>query len=232
MGLPRKGSRRITIDGADYRWLVTVRRGSLHLTVEAEEPGQRLVSHFRFHDEYQDTGEGGWRFHHQGRRITSGVVKRVIAMRFEKGWRPREQGLPALELMEAEWALPVPPEPVTGEEAPTVRLKEIADDAASEWLLSVSLDPEWRQRLFQAPVHQRFALPADEQHGLHYQAFSDERTDDGWVVFGVECVEFPDVVHYSTNPSCLLNNSAAHGAARSQTGSAQRPADNGPRGAA
>jgi hypothetical protein len=203
MGLPKKGSRRITVDGADYRWLVTVRQSSLHLTVEAEDAGQRLVAHFRFHDKYQRTDDG-WRFHHQGRRITSGVVKRVIAMGFEKGWCPHDQGLPALELGGADWAFPVLPEPTRGGEVTTVQLKEIADDAANEWLLSVSLDPEWRQRLFEASDQQRFALPADEQHGLHYQAFSDGRTEDGWVVFGVECVEFPDVVHYSTNPSWVL----------------------------
>jgi hypothetical protein len=123
-----------------------------------------------------------------------------MALGFEKGWRPLERGLPALELVDAERVFPMATEPAVE----TVQLKEIADDAASDWLLDVSLDSEWRQRLFQAPVHKRFSLAEDTKHGLHYRVFNDGWTDDGCVVFGVECVEFPDVVHYSTNPSWVL----------------------------
>ena len=76
----------------------------------------------------------------------------------------------------------------------------------------VSLDPIWRQRLFAAEVGQRFPfaeedilrLPARlrariEADRLQFACFNDGGTEDGFVVFGIEAVEFPELVAYSTN---------------------------------
>jgi len=204
MGLPQKGLRKISVDSVDYHWLVSVRKGTLHLTIEAVKPGQRLFAHFHFHDEHRKTAQGHWHFVRQSRHITSGIVKQVIARGLEKGWRPHERGLPALELVGADYEFKVPAEPTSIDTEPTVRRKERARDRVDDWRYTVSLDPEWRQRLFEAPMGQHFSLPADEQLDFHFFAFSDGWTESGWVVFGFGCVEFPEIVLYSHNPSWVL----------------------------
>lgn len=91
---------------------------------------------------------------------------------------------------------------------------ERAHESVLFWDLveDVSLDPIWRQRLFGAEVGRRFRfgdedlarLPARvrariEADRLHFACFNDGWTEDGFVVFGIESVEFPEIVAYSTN---------------------------------
>jgi hypothetical protein len=86
-------------------------------------------------------------------------------------------------------------------------VREIAVEQVSDLRFDLSLDPEWRRTLFAAEVHQRFELPADygaigadsREHGLRYAVFNDGWTEDGSVVFGIESVDFPNVVMYTTN---------------------------------
>lgn len=89
-----------------------------------------------------------------------------------------------------------------------------AHESALFWDLvhDVSLDTTWRQRLFTAEVGRRFPFDAEdvgrlsaslreffERLGLQFACFNDGWTEDGFVVFGLEAVEFPEVVAYSTN---------------------------------
>ncbi len=42
------------------------------------------------------------------------------------------------------------------------------------------------------------------QHGLRYAAFNDGMTEDGFIVFGIESIDFPDIVMYTTNNPSIL----------------------------
>ena len=79
-------------------------------------------------------------------------------------------------------------------------------------IYDVSLDAIWRKQLFNAPVGKRFlvtevVLPrlseelrnAVQQKGLNFTVFNEGWTDDGFVVFGFSCIEFPYIIAYSTN---------------------------------
>lgn len=77
----------------------------------------------------------------------------------------------------------------------------------SDLRFDLSLDPEWRVRLFHADAYVRFDIPPDycgisdlaREHGLRFRAFLDGRTEDGVGVFGIESADFPSVVMYTTN---------------------------------
>jgi hypothetical protein len=92
--------------------------------------------------------------------------------------------------------------------------RQLAHESVLFWDLlgDVSLDPTWRQRLFAAEVGRRFPfseedilrLPARlrariEADRLRFACFNEGWTEDGFVVFGIESVEFPEIVAYSTN---------------------------------
>ena len=61
MGLPTKGSRSITVADTVYRWLASPDDGYLRLIVEQrDDPGQRLVACFHYHDTYVRDPSGAW----------------------------------------------------------------------------------------------------------------------------------------------------------------------------
>jgi hypothetical protein len=94
-----------------------------------------------------------------------------------------------------------------------------AHESALFWDLveGVSLDPTWRRRLFDAEVGRRFPLSEEdilrlparlrgriEADRLRFACFNEGWTEDGFVVFGIGSVEFPDIVAYSTsNPGIV-----------------------------
>lgn len=58
MALAKKGSRRITVDGVLYRWVLSPDDGYMVLVTEsADASGQRLEAFFRYHD--ARAGRGG-----------------------------------------------------------------------------------------------------------------------------------------------------------------------------
>jgi hypothetical protein len=69
------------------------------------------------------------------------------------------------------------------------------------------MDVVWRRRLMESPAHERIDVSPDflggaseaRRHGLRFRAFNDGWTTAGAVVFGIESVEFPTVVMYTTN---------------------------------
>jgi hypothetical protein len=77
---------------------------------------------------------------------------------------------------------------------------------------AVSLDPVWRTRLFASPSGVMLPFTADDlarlpppvceritSQDLRFGCFNDGATEDGYVVFGICSLEFPELVEYSTN---------------------------------
>jgi lysophospholipase L1-like esterase len=80
-----------------------------------------------------------------------------------------------------------------------IALQEIAQDIVSNLRYDISMDEKWRQRLFHAPVGQRFNIPVENEYGLTFATFNDGVTDDQQWVIGIESIDFPEVVEYTTN---------------------------------
>lgn len=90
--------------------------------------------------------------------------------------------------------------------------KKFYSEYLSDLMYEISLDPYWREKLFNAPVGERFTFSADDLkrfdrelrihilvNNLKFTVFNDGWTSDGFVVFGFSCVEFPKLATYSTN---------------------------------
>jgi hypothetical protein len=110
MAMPKKGTRRIDVDGQAYRWLVSPNDGYIALVVEsAEEPGQRLEAYFRYHDRYEPLGTGAERIVGQARSISPGTARAVIEAALRGGWQPSRRGLDVFRIAvpEAERLVPV-----------------------------------------------------------------------------------------------------------------------------
>ncbi|MEM7244037.1 MAG: hypothetical protein AAF533_01770 [Acidobacteriota bacterium] len=207
MTLPTKGSRRLVHDGTAYRWLLTSRQDLLHLTVELdEEPGQVLRAFFEPHDQYRRGEDRRWSFHRQGREVTPSLVSRVVGHGLANGWEPAVRGKPPLEIYT--WQVEDLPKVETSEDE--VALREIAAAEVTDLLFDISTDAAWRQRLFDAPVHQRISIPEEELSrrvrglGLRFAVFNDGWLGDGFVVFGIESVDFSHVVMYTTNNASII----------------------------
>ena len=87
MGLAKKGSRTISVDGELYRWVVSPDDGYCVVVVEhATNPGQRLAVHC---DPYPDVGHvktnepSAPKTH---RTIGPGAVARLIRSALSQGW--------------------------------------------------------------------------------------------------------------------------------------------------
>ena len=93
MALPKKGTRRIAIEGEHYRWIVSPNDGFITLVVElAESPGQCLTAFFNYLDLYEPAGPGRLKIVGQRCSIRPGVVRAVIEAALESGWRPKATG--------------------------------------------------------------------------------------------------------------------------------------------
>lgn len=108
MGLAKRGSRCLVIDGVAYRWVVSPDDGYMVLVAElAEEPGQRLEAYFSYHDVYEQQGAGVSRIVGQRRIIRPGIVKATIQAALGRGWKPSQGGLPALRIHDTEQIVPL-----------------------------------------------------------------------------------------------------------------------------
>lgn len=211
MALPKKNSRLITVDGARYRWLVSVRQHVLNLTVEAEEePGQTLQAFFEPHDQFKRKSDGEWSFHRQGRSLTPHDVSRIIRHGLANDWQPHAKGRKPIQFHT--WDTDRVASSAIDTEDDEVALRVIAIDQVSDLRFDLSLDPHWRKTLFSAEPFKRFTLPSDyfgignraRECGLQFAVFSDGYTECGFIVFGIESVEFPDVVMYTTNNPAII----------------------------
>lgn len=109
MALASKGTRRITVEGIDYRWVVAPDDGYMFLVVElADDPGQRLEAYFGYHDVLQPAEAGASRIVGQLRSVSPGVVRAVILSALGRGWQASRKGLPPFRV-NAETIVPVDP---------------------------------------------------------------------------------------------------------------------------
>jgi hypothetical protein len=120
MGLPKKGTRRIVVDGIPYRWLAkyaSVGRVEgyccpLSLFVErADAPGQLLISHFWCYQKPWVVA--------QAQAVTPRLVRQIMDAGWARGWQPARQGLPPLEVDGKEF-FQDPLDPLLSAEALTV----------------------------------------------------------------------------------------------------------------
>jgi len=89
MGLSKKGTRRISVKGVPYRWVVSPNNGYMVLVAErTEDPGQRLEVFFKYYDLKVPAEPGAYRIVRQRRSISSGVVRVVILAALQLGWQP------------------------------------------------------------------------------------------------------------------------------------------------
>jgi hypothetical protein len=199
MGLPTKGSRSISVDNTAYRWVVSADRDYLRLIVEKREDcGQRLVAWFHHHDSFVRDPAGQWHRAAQLRSISPALVRAAITLARERGWLPGKKG-EVFNLWDADHRFPVAP---PGDER-GVQLVEFARDVVGDLRYDVSVDVEWRRRLFHSQPGQRFEVQRPNEHGLHFAAFFDGWAGGMWVI-GIECVEFPHVLMHTFNGSAFL----------------------------
>lgn len=94
MGLAKKETRIIIVNETTYRWVVSPDSGYLHLVIEHKDlPGQRLIAGFKYHNTYVSDKDNEYRRWAQRRLITPSLVKSVILIALDKGWKPTESGL-------------------------------------------------------------------------------------------------------------------------------------------
>lgn len=102
MGMRRRNSRLITVNGVVYRWKVTEDRDdrlAWFVSIEqAELPGQRLLVRFKRPIEWHQREMGGQSGQLLPAAITPNVVRRLIEAAFDRGWQPTGKGISALRL--------------------------------------------------------------------------------------------------------------------------------------
>ena len=200
MGLPRKGSRSIIVDDTAYRWVVSAHQGYLRLiVVRRENSGQRLVAWLHHHDSFVRDPAGKWHRVAQLRSISPALVRAAITLALERGWLPGKKGGGVFDLWDAEYRFPTDP---PGDER-GVQLVEFAREVVGDLRYDVSVDVEWRRRLFHSQPGQRFEVHRPNEYGLHFAAFFDGWAGGMWVI-GIECVEFPHVLMHTFNGSAFL----------------------------
>lgn len=84
-----------------------------------------------------------------------------------------------------------------------VRLVEFAREVVGDLRYDVSVDVEWRRRLFHSRPGERFEVVRPNEHGLHFAAFFDGWSGGMWVI-GIECVEFPYALAHTFNGGAFL----------------------------
>jgi hypothetical protein len=108
MALAKKGTRRITVDGIAYRWVVSPDDGYMILVAEwADGPGQRLEAFFQYHDVHEPAGQGAFRIVGQRRSISPGVVRALILAALARGWQPLVRVANAFRIPDADLLIPL-----------------------------------------------------------------------------------------------------------------------------
>lgn len=213
MALPKTGSRTICIDNFEYRWMVRKHKENLNLAIQsATGTGQRLLVYLYPHQLYRRGIGTEWTLVRQLRVVSDGSVRRLIHHALRNGWKPQSMGIPPMKIYhwKAEEVLPQIKLPESS--ADEIPIKDIAMDQVSDLRLDISLDSDWRKLLFSSRENQKFEIPpsfyglneGSREHNLHFQAFNSGRTLDGDVVFGIQSVEFPAIVMYTTNNPGVL----------------------------
>lgn len=95
MGMRKKGSRLITVDGVQYRFHVIANRGyrnnALWVAIQRVDPtGQRLMTNFKLPILLEP--------HEVWQAVTPAVVRQLIEGALARGWQPAVNGLGAFQL--------------------------------------------------------------------------------------------------------------------------------------
>lgn len=210
MTLPKKNSRQIEVEGEKYRWLVSKHGGVMNLSIEsANFAGQLLQARFEPHDYYK-SGKNGWQKTFQAVSITPKIVKQIIQIGLANGWKPYEIRKETIQIhrWQSDEFLPELPDYDNGQ----IRLRDLADSQLDDLIFEISLDLKWRKILFEAEIQARFEIPDDyfaitdeiKKCGFRFAVFNDGWTEGGWVVFGFESIDFPNLTRYSTNNPSIL----------------------------
>lgn len=85
MAIPKKGSRKITVGGREYRWIAReVPEGTRIFIGPTEGNWQTLSAHFDRVDEWEEPGRAF--------QLTPFIVKKILEYGLRKGWNPAEGG--------------------------------------------------------------------------------------------------------------------------------------------
>ncbi len=94
MTMRQKGSRRIRVDGVEYRWRARDNGDHVSLAVErVGGPGQTLITGF---------SGAGWREDGCDPSITPAKVRRVIMEARRRGWEPEQTAAGEFRLLNAD----------------------------------------------------------------------------------------------------------------------------------
>ena len=206
MTLPSKKSRFITIDNSKYRYLISSKNDILSLSVEiSDDPQQLLQAFFSPHDSYKQDKNKKWKKVKQGVTITPKIVRKIIEYGLANGWQPNVKNTKAFELHTWTTDSLIPALPSLNDDEK--RIKDIAEEQINDLRFDFSLDPDWRKKLFYADINQKFILPSNYfalsqeviECGLKFTVSNIGWTDNGFVIFQIESVDFPDLAMYTTN---------------------------------
>ena len=211
MSLPKRKSRVITIDSSEYRYLISNRNNILSLSVESSENSQQLLqAFFSPHDSYKQGKDKKWKKVKQGIAITPKTVRKIIEYGLTNGWQPNVKNTTAFELYT--WITDSLIPELLSLNSDEKRIKDIATEQIDDLRFDLSLDPDWRKKLFHANTNKKFVLSSDyfalsqevRDCGLKFAVSNAGWTDDGFVVFQIESVDFPDLATYTTNNPAII----------------------------
>jgi hypothetical protein len=89
MALPKKGIRKINVNGQDYSWIASGNDGFIYLIIcSSSGHGQKLLTQFEYHSFKSPTDN----CLKQQLVITPSIVKQVIEYGLKQGWTPEKRG--------------------------------------------------------------------------------------------------------------------------------------------
>lgn len=87
MTIPKKGSRSISVDGHQLRWVVKGNDGTIDLTMQHQSgTGQVLQAYFHYSGVYRKEKPGHFRGIRQGRAVTPEAARIISKWALENGW--------------------------------------------------------------------------------------------------------------------------------------------------
>ncbi|WP_298861200.1 hypothetical protein [uncultured Gimesia sp.] len=202
MAIPKKGSRTLTVDGVQYRWVVSIHDNSVNLVVELmKEPGQRLLAYFECRDLYIRGDDDQWRFHSQKQCIRPAHVVRIINHALREGWEPSvKPGKQFVVRDAAKVALTIDAELINSQsvdhDSKAAHIKEIAQDFLESYMgLSLCMDYAMHDQIMDSEP--KVQIPIEDHNmqrlGLTFSVFKDSLSPDGRLVITLQCNEFPDI---------------------------------------
>ena len=103
MALPKKGQRKIIVNGVNYAWMVKYemdfpREDGMRITIVPSNNHSRLLSIFqRFHVEYRQEkhDDGAIWFHKLGQKnaVTNKLIAQIIKAALKNGWEKAPDGV-------------------------------------------------------------------------------------------------------------------------------------------